>query len=195
MKLLADYQPEFESLKGLLLEMARERSVNGLLKMIVQRLAERPHVALVRIWLIRPGDICASCPMRAECPDQTSCLHLVASAGRPIAETEADWSRIDGDFRRFPLGVRKIGRIATSGEPAAVVDIEKDFSWIARPEWARREEIRGFGGQPLIYQGDVLGGDRRIHPDPPCARRTRLVANDRRSCRHGHHQRASLRED
>ncbi len=157
MKLPADYQPEFESLKGLLLEMARERSVNGFLKMIVQRLAERPHGALVRIWLIRPGDICASCPMRAECPDQTSCLHLVASAVRPIAETEADWSHIDGDFRRFPLGVRKIGRNATSGEPAAVVDIEKDFSWIARPEWARREEIRGFGGQPLIYQGDVLG--------------------------------------
>ena len=55
------------------------------------------------------------------------------------------------------MGVRKVGRIATSGEPVAVLDIEKDFSWIARPEWARREEIRGFGGQPLIFQGEVLG--------------------------------------
>jgi transcriptional regulator with GAF, ATPase, and Fis domain len=38
-----------------------------------------------------------------------------------------------------------------------VNDIEKDSRWIARPEWARRERILGFGGQPLLYRGEVLG--------------------------------------
>ena len=55
MKLEADYRPEFESLKGLLLAMAQERSVDLLLRMIVDRLAERPHVALARIWLMAEG--------------------------------------------------------------------------------------------------------------------------------------------
>jgi transcriptional regulator with GAF, ATPase, and Fis domain len=38
-----------------------------------------------------------------------------------------------------------------------VVDIEKDSKWIAQPDWARREGILGFGGQPLLYKGEVLG--------------------------------------
>ena len=81
MKLPADYEPEFESLKGLLLEMAKERSVNGLLKMIVQRLAERtsrcPSEDLVdptrgHLCIVSDAD---------RVSDKTSCLHLVASAG------------------------------------------------------------------------------------------------------------------
>jgi transcriptional regulator with GAF, ATPase, and Fis domain len=38
-----------------------------------------------------------------------------------------------------------------------VNDIKKDSKWIARPEWARQEGILGFGGQPLLYKGEVLG--------------------------------------
>ena len=79
MALEPNYQPEFESLKTLLLDMAQERSWEALLDMIGDRLLERPHMVLGRIWLILPGDICPTCPMRQECPDQTECLHLVAS--------------------------------------------------------------------------------------------------------------------
>src|SRR4029077_15142268 len=56
---------------------------------------------LSRLWRVGPGDQCPTCPMRPECPDQTLCLHLVASAGT----TE----RIDGAFRRFPIGAREVG--------------------------------------------------------------------------------------
>ena len=153
----ATTQPDFESLKCLLLDIAQQRSLEDLLQLIVRRLGERPEVALVRIWLVQPGDICSSCHMRAECPDQTSCLHLVASAGRPVAEENADWSRLDGGFRRIPLGVRKVGHIGGTGEPIIVKEIERDSAWIARPDWAQREGIRGFHGQPIIYKGEVLG--------------------------------------
>lgn len=135
MKLDPDYKPEFESIKGFLLDMAQERSVEALLKMIVRQLAERPHVALARIWLIRQGD--CPCPeWEVECSDQTTCLHLVASAGGPLAEKDGDWSRLDGDFSRFPLGARKVGYIGATGKPVEVIDIEKDSKWIARPDWA-----------------------------------------------------------
>ena len=47
-----DYQPEFDSLRDFLLEIAPERSVEHLLKKVVQRLAERPHAVLARVWQI-----------------------------------------------------------------------------------------------------------------------------------------------
>jgi hypothetical protein len=97
---------DVDRLKRLLLDMAQERSVDNLLKLIVDQLADQPDVALARIWLTAPGDICASCPMRRECPDQASCLHLVASCWQFKVSGEA-WTNLDGDFRRFPIGVRK----------------------------------------------------------------------------------------
>lgn len=150
------FESDYESFKRLLHEMDQERSAGTLLPLIVRRLAERPHVALARIWLIRPGDQCATCPARPECPDQTTCLHLVASAGRPLHE-EGDWSRLDGRNRRVPLGVRKVGFIAARGQPLEVANLGPDAPWLASPDWARREGIRGFGGHPLIDGGQVVG--------------------------------------
>lgn len=143
--------------KRLLLEMAKLRNTAELLALVVGRLAEAPQVALARIWLVRPGDICATCPMRPECPDQTRCLHLVASAGHSIADPDADYSGIAGAFRRFPLGVRKVGRIAATGEAIEVPDMAVQPEWIVHPEWVRAEGIRGFSGQPLVSRGEVLG--------------------------------------
>ena len=61
------------------------------------------------------------------------------------------------DFSRFPLGARKVGLVAATGKAVEVNDVERDSKWIARPEWARREGVLGFGGQPLLYKGEVLG--------------------------------------
>lgn len=151
-----NYEPNYDSLKTLLLEMAQEHAVAPLLDMIVRQLARRPHVALARIWLIQDGD--CPCPAHERsCDDNARCLHLKASQGKPLVDRQADWSRLDGEFSRFPLGARKVGWIAATGKAVEVNDIEKDSRWIARPEWARREGILGFGGQPLLYRGEVLG--------------------------------------
>ena len=72
--------------KSLLLERAQQRHVGDVLKLIVDRLAMSPAVALTRIWLVRPNEGCSSCPMPSQCEDQSSCLHLVASAGTSIVE-------------------------------------------------------------------------------------------------------------
>ena len=144
-------------LQNLLLEMGQQRGLEGVLRVVVDRLAEEEHIALARIWLLRPGDICSTCSMREECPDQTRCLHLVSSAGRSRIEKTDPWTRLDGDFKRMPVGVRKVGRIAGTGDCVSVMDIQKDDEWIARPDWAHEEGIRGFAGQPLVFNGDILG--------------------------------------
>jgi transcriptional regulator with GAF, ATPase, and Fis domain len=95
--------------------------------------------------------------MRPVCPDQTSCLHLVASAGRPQADAKADWSRLDDEFQRIPLGVGKIGRVAATGQALVVKDVARDPSLLSRRNWATAEDIRGFDAQPIRYKDEVLG--------------------------------------
>jgi transcriptional regulator with GAF, ATPase, and Fis domain len=144
-------------LKNLLLEIGQQRSLEAVLRVVVDRLAGEEHIAMARIWLIRPGGDCSRCPMPDACSDQDRCLHLVASAGHSLNKGAPSWDRLDGDFARFPLGIRKVGRVGASGECVAVFDVQKDTDWIARPEWVREEAIRGFMGQPLVFKGEILG--------------------------------------
>jgi transcriptional regulator with GAF, ATPase, and Fis domain len=145
-----------EALQPVALAVAQERSLDVVLARIAQGLAGQPGVALARVWLLAPGDICDRCHVRSECPDQTRCLRLVARAGRPTRSPE-DWSRLDGDFRRVPLNVRKVGRIGATGEGILIKEVADDTAWIARPEWALREGIRSFAGHPLLFRDEVLG--------------------------------------
>jgi len=146
-----------QALQSVALAVAEARSVETVLGRIVLGLLAQEGVALARIWLVAPGDICASCPMRPECPDQSRCLHLVASAGNPVADTGEDWSRLNGDFRRFPMNVRKVGRVGGTGEPLLVNTDLAESPEMARPDWLRRERIVSFAGQPLIFRGEILG--------------------------------------
>ena len=175
------YQPEFESVKELLLKMAQEHSIDDLLQLIVQRLAERPRVALARIWLISPADDCGACPPSMEkiCADRSECLHLVASAGNPQSPG-ADWSDLGGDFQRFPIGGGIVGRIAATGEAVVKTDLDGDTQWITRPDWAESEGICGYGGQPLVYRDEVLGAMvvfLRIRPQPEGMTWMRILAD------------------
>jgi transcriptional regulator with GAF, ATPase, and Fis domain len=155
--MLEQHIPLISDPKSLLLEMAQRRQVADVLKLIVNRLAVSKVLVLARIWLVRPGSGCATCPVQSQCPDRTSCLHLVASAGRSIIEPDRDLTRVNGAFRRFPIGVRKIGRIAATGEALEVSNVTGEPEWLADPQWAQAEGIRGFGGQPLVHKGEVLG--------------------------------------
>ncbi len=176
---VSDTKFEVDFFKSLLLEMAEERSINSLLSLIVNRFASLPFVALARIWLIQPGDQCRICNFRDECRQYTNCLHLTASAGNPNHSDE-DWSRLDGDSRRFPLGVRKVGKIASSGECVEINNVRTDHTWITNPDWVESEGIKSLCGQPLIHKGDVIGVlvvFTRIQPTSECSSWLRMVAD------------------
>lgn len=144
--------------KRLLLDLAQQQSLPDLLDLIASRISDSPGVALVRIWLTQSTSSCQACPTTDLCKSQTLCLHLVVSGGRSNVSPHVEWNRIDGAFQRMPLGVRKVGRIALTGEPLEESDLTEPLpDWIARPEWARAEGIRGFSGQPLVHQGRILG--------------------------------------
>jgi transcriptional regulator with GAF, ATPase, and Fis domain len=156
-ELAADYRPEFESLRDLLLEIAPERSVERLLGKVVRRLAERPHALLTRLWLIDKGDLCATCPMRPQCPDQSRCLHLVAGAESARAETAGEKRLGEPAWSRIPFGVGVIGRIAATGEAVLSNAPGEALRDLGGQNWATEQSIRGVDGQPITFQNEVLG--------------------------------------
>ncbi len=148
---------DIEELQGVLLSIEQDREVDVILQRIVGALAEQPGVALARVWLKQPGDMCHRCNVREHCLDQKECLHLVASMGRSIAEEGKEWSRTDGRFSRFPINHRKIGMIASTGDPILLTNMQTEKHWVADLDWIRREKIKYFAGHPLICRGEILG--------------------------------------
>lgn len=151
------FDSEFAS--KLLLEIAQEQSLEELLKKMVRRILDRPNVARVRIWLIEKGDICATCIRRPDCPDQTRCLHAVASGGNTFNSKgeEEEYTRMTDPFARIPIGVGVGGKIAATGKQVVLQDLDKDPGELSYIPWIKREKIRGFNGLPIIYKGEVLG--------------------------------------
>ncbi len=168
--------------KRLLLELASQHQLTELLPLTVQRLSEASSVALVRVWLLQaplPND-CSSCRLATECPNRERCLHLVASSGRSLIDASENWQRLDGVFRRFPIGVRKVGQIAATGQSLEVASVERDHTWVANPDWIAAECITSFVGHPLVHRGEVLGVlglFAREQPGDSCFEWLRMIAD------------------
>ena len=64
---------------------------------------------------------------------------------------------MDGSYRRFPLGVRHVGKIGSSGESQLLHDTAEDSEWFARGDWLKKEGITSFAGHPLIFRDETLG--------------------------------------
>ena len=103
---------------------------------------------LAQAWLVGPGDLCDSCPMRAECPSQGSCLHLVASAG-----VEDDTMVLP---HRNPIGVGSLGRIPASHSPL-VASKGLDALGLASPAWLTRNRVRALAALPLEHGERCIG--------------------------------------
>jgi len=146
-----DYKPEFESLARLLLEVARERSTGELFSSIVHRFAERPHVALMCLWLLDRGDVCSSCERQGPCADRERCLHLVASANNESLKG------IQEKFGRIPIGFGVIGQVASTAQSFVSSANDQDLSGIGDKDWALQSGIAALDVQPIIFNGDLMG--------------------------------------
>src|SRR5437016_1860881 len=104
--------------------------------------------ALARVWLVGRGDLCETCRWQDECPNRTTCLHLVASAG--LSE------HVDGPFRRFPIGGRLVGRVVSTGVPLVARENLPALG-VADPAWLALHRIQGFAALPLTHSGRCIG--------------------------------------
>jgi transcriptional regulator with GAF, ATPase, and Fis domain len=148
----------FERFQSITTAVAQERSVETVLKMIVDGLAAQPDIAIVRMLRVDRGDICGHCAVRNQCPDQTRCLHLVATGGHPSKGTEEDW-KASREYPRVPFGAFNSGVVGMEGKPMLINDAEQIRQWVpdSVKEWASRAGFQSFAGLPLIFRGELLG--------------------------------------
>ena len=149
------FDPNFVA--QILLEIAHEQSLDKVVQKLVERVMERPHIACAQVWLIEKGDLCATCPRRPECPDQSRCLHLAAAKANSIVGPGKGFGRIDPETAREPLGVPPIGSVVVSGENRIVPDLNQQPVSPLDPDWMREEGIRGYAINPISYKGETLG--------------------------------------
>ncbi len=166
---------------SLLINLAQERSLDGLMEKLMDACMTLPEFARVEFWLIEKGDICSRCPQRAQCPDQTRCLHLVAGCDNPVPGSGREVSSFYHSYERIPLGFGIIGRAAITGKQTEMQDLDKDLGELSSPEsrqlmtrlksplvakgvgelsgveWLRSEQTRGFAVTPISFRGEILG--------------------------------------
>ncbi|WP_390631194.1 sigma-54-dependent Fis family transcriptional regulator [Roseiconus lacunae] len=144
--------------KDILLSISGMHHLPELLPLAVRKLGRDSQIALVRLWLLKPPapTDCERCLLANECRDRSRCLQLAASYGNSRTEPSEHWTGTEGDFRRMPLGVRKVGHIAASGQPIRI-NLSSGSDWILRPDWIEREGIVAFQGMPLRYRDETLG--------------------------------------
>src|SRR5262249_26768620 len=142
------------SLQDIILSIAESRSLDPVLELIVRGIAASDGIALARLWLIQPDRECPICQDAADGADRA--LHLRGSAGTS-ERTHRHYSNARGHFHRIPLGERKIGQIAASGQSMLIPQVSGEEGWVADPAWIREEGIRSFAGRPLVFRGEILG--------------------------------------
>ncbi len=134
---------QLAALQNLALSVAQARSPDLVLSEMVRGLGMTQGVALARVWLLDDDE------------EGRQVLRLRASIGFSIVDPSVRWTRTDGAHQTIPLPYGKVGRIAESGEPLLLQRGPKD--WLMQPEWAERENIQSFAGQPLAFSGKTLG--------------------------------------
>jgi len=143
---------------SMLLELGREQSVQGVMDKLIQMVRQRPQpIARLEVWMVEKGDICPRCPRRSECPDQSRCLHLVASCDNPRSGRQEEALREAPFGERVPLGRGIIGQIGATGQRAWIADWAQMPGEHVSEAWLKREEARSFSGTAITFKGEVLG--------------------------------------
>jgi len=150
-----DTRFDFDFASSLLLDIAQERSFDGLTEKSVG--VASPEIARLEIWLIDKGDICSRCPQRPLCPDQTRCLHLVAAGENPIRGGAQEAFRFFKTQERIPLGVGFIGKVASTGHMIELHNPDEFRGEFSRVEFLQTDEVRRCNGSAISFRGEILG--------------------------------------
>jgi PAS domain S-box-containing protein len=147
-----------EGVKLLLQSLLKPASLETKLAWITDGIIQYFKADFCRIWLIRPGDLCAQGCIHAEVTDGThvcrqrdKCLHLLASSGR--------YTHLDGAVhRRVPFGCYKIGQIASGEEHQFLITDVANDSRVHDQKWARNLGLTSFVGYQIRTPEGETGG-------------------------------------
>ena len=84
-------------------EVGRGSSLSHALGLIADQLAADIGAPTCKIWVVKRGDICNSCPLADVCSNREMCMHLVAASG---AVVEREYPRIPLSILTAPLITR-----------------------------------------------------------------------------------------
>jgi len=141
----------------LFLELANEHSLQGVRQKVVDMVGTRPGLACSQVWCIGDGDRCSRCPLREQCPDQRSCLHLAAGRGISVMEGAEEASYFGDPNARIPLGFGLLGKVAINRETVVLRNLtDADHEAVGVP-WTRQERIRGLAIGAIVFNGELLG--------------------------------------
>ena len=150
-----DTRFDFDFASNLLLDIAQERSFDGLMEKSVS--VASLEIARSEIWLIDKGDLCSRCPQRPLCPDQTRCLHLVAAGENPIRGGAHEAFHFFKTQERIPLGVGFIGKVASTGQMIELHNPDEFRGEFSRVEFLQADEVRRCNGSAISFRGEILG--------------------------------------
>lgn len=141
----------------MLLEIAQERSVEPILRNLVQRAVESTEFVISQVWLIRKGDLCSTCKYRSECADQSRCLHLVAGKSGLTPSAGQSPHLYEDLNARLPLNYGPLGEAVLTGELKQMRSLDDQPVSVAGFEWMRNEHLTECGIRPIAFKGEVLG--------------------------------------
>lgn len=125
-----------------------DEPLDCLLQRCTDAAVEHLGAAFTRVWLLKPGDLCADCHKASLCRDRTICLHLHASSGLS--------TNLNGEYRRVPVGALKIGRIA-QGQGALFTNDVLNDDRLPNKAWMKEHGLRSFAGFALMVENQVFG--------------------------------------
>lgn len=149
----------------LLLEIAQERSVEPILKKLVDFSVERTGFTFSTVWLVQKGDLCATCKYRSECADQSRCLHLVAGRGRSLPGYGKGPQPYEDLNARVPLNLGPLGEAVATGQLKVTKNSGNQPISVPGFEWLGEERILEYGIRPIVFKGEVLGAIASFSPE------------------------------
>ena len=131
---------------GLLLDLVRERSLDGVLQKLVDGfLADSPQFVRAGVWLVEEG------------PAAIPSLALGALAWKGEDPPLEAWTHAEGSFSRVPLREPLLGPVAAEKRLQYARD-EREWEKIEPyPAWAQKAGISGFLSLPLVDGAETLG--------------------------------------
>lgn len=158
-----------------LLEIAREQSLQPILDKIVTHGSEKSEYVIAQVWLVDKGDLCKTCKHRAVCTDHSRCLHLAAAKGTSILTNLTSPSDFDDLNARLPLNANPVGEAVAGGRRGLVTHSQATPMTLPGFDWLHNEGVCGYGVCPILYKGEALGAlvgftrDSKPHPNRPWA--------------------------